>query len=671
MVTPPTLIPTWRKVLKEAELPEAVVIIDFEQYFTTEYSLRKISTWEYVTDERYEELGRSIMHIPAGENTGKIEWSWGDDPSPLIWLQAEYGQDLQGCTVVAHNLAYDGLILYHKYGIKIPHAVDILGLARHDNSQAANDLDSIAKRLGFPPKGKTSEFKDLRRADFFDGAEPNEQGRALGEYANRDVEIEEKAFKHYLTRWSNPRTEAQLMRHTLEMFWNPVLNVDYAAAAEIKPQMQTLLQDAIAASGHTKTEISGNNSFRDLVLFAVERAGDDPAEYVKYGKPKKDGSPNPLLAAAKSDPAREKMLNHPSEEVRNLMAARVAIKSWPNHIKRIDRIVGMSNAAGGLLPVPLKYHGAHTGRWSGGEKINLQNLGSRGDPLITRVRNMLIAPPGHKLVVVDASAIEARVLAWLAGQDDLVQRFREGADVYCEFAARVLGRPVQKAQDNDPGPIAKWRTWARNSVGKVGILGCGYGMGGDKTEAYSGYTITNETAHAIVRAYRSTNPRIVKFWHSLERRFKAAARHGEPGTLLHGVRIYKDGDDTCMRLPSGRIMRYHDLRVRVNGKYSDLVIPNPDRKGAPTYTWGGTLAENITQAVARDILAEAVLATEQKGYRVAHHCHDEIIACVPEARAVQALNDIADILSEPPAWAAGCPLDADRKPKQIMQRYDK
>lgn len=668
MTTPPTLIPAWRKVLKETGLPDAVVIIDFEQYFTTEYSLRKMSTWEYVTDERYEELGRSILHIPLGENTGQIKWSWGHDRTPITALQMRYGQDLEGCTVVAQNLAYDGLVLYLKYGIKIPHAIDILGLARHDNSQADNSLDAIAKRLGFPPKGKTSEFKDLRLTDFFDGCTPNELGRKLEAYADRDVEIEEKAFKYYLCKWSNVRVEAQLMRHTLGMFWEPRLAVDYAAAADIKPLMQAELDEAIEASGHTRAEISGTNSFRTIMLAKVETAGDDPDKYIKYGKPKKDGTPNPLLAAAKSDDARDLMLTHPDPDIRSFMAARVAVKSWPNHIKRIDRIIGMSQAADGLMPVPLKYHGAHTGRWSGSEKVNLQNLGSRGDPLVTRIRNILIAPPGHKLVVVDASAIEAHVLAWLAGQWDLCERFAQGADVYCEFAAKVLGKPVQKPRDDDPKPVAKWRKWARNAIGKVGVLGCGYGMGGDKTESYAGGGIDNETAHLIVRVYRAANPKIVKYWYALERKFKAAAKHGEPSTLLHGVRIYKDGDDTCMRLPSGRVMRYHNLKVKTDGKHTNLVIPHPDGRGKPTYTWGGTLAENITQAVSRDILAEGVIETERRGHRVVHHCHDEIIACVPEARAQLALDDIIEILATPPAWAPGCPLDAEGA---IMDRYDK
>jgi len=671
---PPTLSPAWRNTLREAGLPEAVVVIDFENYFTTEYSIRKMSAWEYVTHAEYEELGRSIKHVPAEEITGSTEWSWGDDADPIRKLQALYGKDLEGCTVVAQNLAYDGLILYLKYKIKIPNAVDILGLARHYNSQANNGLDALSKRNNLPPKGKTSDFKDqhlgeFRDPDLYGGYVANEAGEKLRDYANRDADNEWDLFCRYMPTLSNPKTEIELMRHTLGLYWEPKLTVNREEGERIRVIMAKELDDAIALAGHPRKIISSNNAFRDLILGAIEASGDNPKLYTKLGKQnKKTGNYPILLASAQTDDQREKMVGHFDPTVRNLINARIAIKSWPNHIKRIESIKSMSAAAGGLMPVPLKYHGAHTGRWSGYDGVNLQNLGSRGAEVVIRIRGMLEAPEGYKLVVVDAAAIEPRVLAWLADQFDLVERFEQNADVYSEFAESLLNRPVQKPREDDPKPVADWRKWARNGVGKVGILGLGYGMGAKKAVGYAAGAIDLEMAKKMVQLYRSKNSRIVRYWGELERKFKAAAKYGEPSSLSQGVRIYKEGSDVLMRLPSGRVLRYENIHVVTDGRNTSLVIPAPDGRGTRTHTWGGTLAENITQAVSRDLLAEAILATENVGYRVVLHCHDEIVACVPDQIAEQALKDIIGILSLRPEWAAGCPLDAEGS---IMERYGK
>src|SRR5690606_634105 len=226
-------------------------------------------------------------------------------------------------------------------------------------------------------------------------AEIREKWAAMVAYATHDAESEWQLFVRLMPRLSNAAVEARLMQHTLELFWKPQLMVDDAAAEELQGKMRCRIQDAVKVTGATEDEISGNNSFGALLGAALEEADDSITNYQKQGKR------GPLLAIAKDDEELEFLKTHRSERVRQLMAARTAVKSWPLHIARVERIRRQARANGGLLSVPLKYCGAHTGRWSGGEKINLQNLGSRGDPLVAEIRHLLMAPPGHSLVIVD------------------------------------------------------------------------------------------------------------------------------------------------------------------------------------------------------------------------------------------------------------------------------
>ncbi|KKK72583.1 hypothetical protein LCGC14_2902410, partial [marine sediment metagenome] len=207
----------------------------------------------------------------------------------------------------------------------------------------------------------------------------------------------------------------------------------------------------------------------------------------KPGKPGKNmvkllGKVGVIPALAKTDEGFKQLLNHKDENIRNLMKAKIAIKSWPNWIKRVNSLVAQCKTSGDKLRVPLKFYAAHTGRWGGGEKINIQNLGGRGrgtalHPLIGQVRNLLIAPDGYKLVIADSAQIEARLLAWLAGQDDLLQDFREGKSPYCSLATELFDEEVWKPTDEEKKTPEGKIMAVRYGFGKDGILGCGYGMG--------------------------------------------------------------------------------------------------------------------------------------------------------------------------------------------------
>ena len=603
--------PEWRARLREAGYPTDVVVLDFENYFDDELNMRKISTIEYIMDPRFENLCLSVLEMrqPFADYEQQTH-SWvGEDGvrEVLSHLQREYGENLERCTVVAQNARYDGAILSFRFGIHPPHFIDELGLARHWNSRTKNDLDSLTKRYELPEKGDTSEFKEATFKRRF----KRKKGRGRGpkmpvmlpvlddeklgrliDYANNDVMREWELFTILLPKLSDPSEELRVMQHTLELFWKPCLKVDYAKGEELKAKMDAAIDEAIEDVANritteqiTRKKISGDTSFERILAEALRNAGDNDANYRKPAKNKKGWK----LAIAKDDPEREQLETHSDDIVKSLMTARSAVKSWPLHIKRIDRIMAQAKAGGGYLPVPLKYCGAHTGRWSGGEKINLQNLGSRGHELVNAVREMLIAPEGHELVIADASQIEARVLAWFAGQDDLLQKFENDEEIYCGFASRVVGWHVRKPKKGGIKAIEDRYKWARNSVGKVGVLGCGYGMGAAKAQGYAGGEIDFETAERVVKLYRQENDKIVNFWHDIERAFIYTAKYKRPCKMSKLEFHTADDCDVIITLPKGRELKYHKVQIKP-GKFDQPSIRlwnNQEKKWA--HVWGGHL----------------------------------------------------------------------------------
>lgn len=673
--------PAWRGILRRCGYPTDVVLIDFETLRTTDYSLSKLSTVEYVQDARYEEIAKSILHVRQPFQPIEPNCWRGDDATYIRYLQCEYGTNLEGCTVVAQNLSFDGLILALKYGINPPHSIDILGLARHENARAKNDLGTLAERFGLPPKGKTVEFKDIHLSrKVIPGSPPKmlwpaitpEQWGAMVAYANRDVEIEWGVFTRLLPRLSRPEFELRVMQHTLEMFWKPSFTVNATRAEEMKGKMRAEIDGAIAVTGVTKEEISGNNSFAALLGGALTEAGDDVTKYQKQGKPGKDGKPKALLAIAKDDEELDELKKHPSERVRQLMGARIAVKSWPLHIGRVESLVNQANARGGMLGVPLKYHGAHTGRWAGSDDINLQNLPSRSESeLLNSIRTLLEAPPGHELVIVDQSQIEARVLAWIAGQEDLCQLFRDGSEIYCVYASKMVKRPLRKPKKSDPPALYKYLKRMRD-MGKVQVLGGGYGMGWAECIRFALATykmeLTEAEARNLIKTYRDANPKITGFWGAIERAFKQTARYHHY-TDVNGIMIHHEetGDLTVITLPNGRTLKYAGVKVSYDGMREQMWMLHP-MTHKKIFLWGGTLTENVVQAMARDILAEWIMNTEDAGHHVALTVHDEIVGVVPEGEGQAALEEIIRIGSVSPAWAPDCPLGAEGK---VSKRYEK
>jgi DNA polymerase len=677
--------PAWVEILNRCGYPLDVVVIDFETYFDDSYGMGSsesaLSTIEYVQDKRFEILGCAFTPMdgltPFTDYEYHTQFQIGEKnvASFLKYLQNEYGPNLEHCTVVMQNAQFDAAILSRKFNIHPPHLIDVLGLARHWNSRQKHGLDTLAKQFELPLKGDTEQFsgctfrkrmfipKSRKRGPKMPVQRPlmtDEQVTALSTYASNDAMREWELFTLLLPRLSNPQRELQIMQHTLELFTKPVLRVDFAKGEELIQQFREQINQALEVVGATAEEISGTISFERLLLNALEAVQDHPQKYYKVGKS------GYILALAQDDPETELLLHHSSERVRNLMLARQAVKSWPLHIKRVERIMRMAKADGGRLPVPLKYCGAHTGRWSGGEKINLQNLPKDG--LVALIRHLLIAPEGNILVIADASAIEARVLAWIAGQWDLVDRFAAGEEIYCGFASKVLGRPIRKPRNTDLPAVAERLKWARNAIGKVGILGCGYGMGAAKIVDYAGGAVDADMAERIKTTYRTENKIIVQFWRDVEKAFLYTAKYQRPTVMPRGLRFDSTSDcDVMITLPNGRELKYVRVKVVPDDRCDKLEVYN-ELEHKWEHLWGGTITENIVQAISRDVLIEAGLRCEEQGQHIALHVHDELVGVAPVEEGDAALKAAIAELSRVPDWAPRMPLNAEG---YLSERYKK
>jgi len=254
--------------------------------------------------------------------------------------------------------------------------------------------------------------------------------------------------------------------------------------------------------------------------------------------------------------------------------------------------------------------------------------------------------------------IEARVLAWLAGQDDLVEAFREGHDVYSSFASEVTNEPVRKPETNDPLEVAT-RLKALRQLGKQAILGLGYQMGANRFweqiqknpllgQLIAAGQLNEHNATVIVKTYRDRYPRIPALWKTAQCAFRFAFNAGDYHMPM--LVFVRRGSDVLITLPSGRQLAYLGVEPVSGG---GLVYD--DRKSI----YGGRIVENLVQAIARDILVEAVLALEEQGFRIVFHVHDEVVIEVPTDQAQQALDAALAALRQAPDWAPGLPLDAE------------
>ena len=635
----------YKKILEEIGYPTDIVCLDFESYFTTPYSLLKIQTIEFIRDPLF-----CLTGLGVGTPGSK---PWFVEPSFLKAYFQHLHQDQHRYTFIVHNARFDITVMQEKFGWVPDYILDTKDLASHYDSKMSHKVSYLAKFFGLKHKGDTLRFKGY----YWETMSPEMQDEFV-EYTLGDVEIELQLFEILVEKLSNPRFEARVMRHTLDMWLHRRFRIDTELAKQLLKEMTEIFDGMVKKSGRTIKELR-SAKFKGLIAAELNPGEEIP---MKWNKPTKGKPKKRIPAFAKVDDGCTWLRAHPNEAVRNLIEARLAAYSWNTHIKRVKKLLSQSQW-GRLLRVPLNYYGCHTGRYSGGEKINLQNLGSRTAELLVRmVRKLLQALDGHVLGITDSVQIEARVLAWLSGCKTLLDGFANGEDVYCDFAEGMFHcTGLRKARKTDPKPIAEYFS-VRRDFGKQNILGNGYGMGRERayvaclaTPSLRPLIISGQLTKQFVKRsidkYRKDYLEIPAYWKAVENAFRQCIRfpHLEPVVGCCTFRCVNR--EVQITLPSGRVLYYRECKVGLDNtiRYSEGKL------------WGGVITENIDQAISRDLLCWWVLQAEDAGLVSALHVHDENVTMLKIETAEADLKVQADIMCSLPDWAEGLPVDVDAK----------
>ncbi len=613
-----------------------LITLDFETFYDNKIKLgfKYQTTEEYVRDPKFEVIGVGVQ-----VDDGQPVWFSGTHEQIKVWFNQF---DWANSAVLCHNTLFDGCILSWCFDIKPAFLLDTLSMARALHGvEAGGSLAKLAERYQLGKKGEeVIAAEGKRRVDFA----PDELAR-YGEYCKNDVDLTFRLFQELSSAF--PEEEFDLIDMTLRMFTEPVFEVDDALLqnrlTEVQQEKSDLLKGLMEklkcdTEEAVRKKLASNKQFAAILL---ENGIEPPMKVSKTtGKD--------TYALAKNDEGFLALTEMEEPFIQQLCGVRLGTKSTIEE-SRIQRFIDIGKRNSGLLPIPLKYYGAHTGRWAGFDKVNFQNLPSR-DKKKKALKNAVMAPEGHIVINCDSSQIEARILVWLAGQDDVVEQFRKGEDVYSIFASEIYDRPISKAN-----PVERF-------VGKTCILGLGYGTGALKLQhtlktTPPGAVVDEEESKRIVGVYRAKNHAVIDLWREGDEAIATMADWGNAKPFYYGQHhclvIEKEG----IRLPNGLYIRYPGLKYdtsEAKGKYVYF-----SRKG-PVSLWGGTLVENVVQALARIVVGQQMLQIRSR-YPVKLTVHDAAVVVVPEAQKDEALAYIVERMSEPPAWARGLPVSCEAK----------
>ena len=594
-----------------------IITLDFETFYSKEFGFSKLTTEEYVRDARFETIGVSVK-----VEDGPTEWCSGTKSKIKKFLDRF---EWSNAIAVAHNAKFDMAILNWHFDIRPKRIADTLSMARAvHGTEVGGSLAVLATHHKLGVKGtEVVNALGKRRVDF-----SKEELARYGEYCCNDTDLTYSLFR--VLAQGFPLNELKLIDLTIRMFTEPVLELDVEALRVHLSVVQKYKTSLLSDIDVSKEDIMSNPKFALL----LQRYGITPPKKISPTTGKE------TYAFARSDQEFIALQEHPNLQVQAIMAARLGLRSTLEET-RTERFIGV--ASRGKLPIPLRYYAAHTGRWGGDDKLNLQNL-----PRAAELKKCIMAPQGHVLIDSDSSQIEARTLAWLSGQDDLVGAFERGEDVYKSMASSIYGKPQED--------IAK----PERFVGKTTILGCGYGMGAERfKDQLANFGVAVE-CQRVIDIYRATYPCIPALWKQAQD-FVLPAILGNQTTEFGIAGVLAVEGEKGIRLPNGLYLNYPNLRwieVKPGERPQYVYDQKRGRAVLPTKIYGGKVVENVCQALARIVIGEQMLTVARK-YKVAMTVHDAITCVVPEEEAENGKEFIELCMRLRPAWALGLPLNCE------------
>lgn len=590
-----------------------LVTLDFETYYDTKVSLTKLTTMDYVRHEKFKVWGVGIKI-----DHDDTEWYGEDEAEAAI-----HDIDWSEATVVCHNTPFDGYILTRYYGVIPKYYIDTAAMNRGLFPGQSARLKDCAIRA-FPNDATMRKGEELADAKGIYDLDP-ELEEAIAGYCIQDVDLTYAIYNQLVDRM--PQSEMDIIDMTCRMFCEPKLTVDREALIKFRDDQIATSEAAIAASGIDRKVLSSNQQFSQY----IKDMGLVPPTKVSPTTGKT------IPALGKNDKAFTQMQKMYPEH-QHIWDARKAVKSRINET-RAQRFIDATHDDG-TISVPLRYYAAHTGRFGGTEKINMQNM-----PRNSELRKALYAPKGQLVFVADLSNIEARMLAWLADEQDLLQQFRNGEDIYSNLASKIYDTPINKHDH----PTERF-------VGKTAVLGLGYGMGAKKFQATleagamgPPMKFSAQEAQDVVNTYRNTYPGIQNLWTKLELKL---ANTVNPALSEEWGCLYFDKHK--IHLPNGMALHYNNL------DYDDGTLTYETR--IKETTWGGRIVENVVQALSRIIVTDAMLRIEKDttlDAQVVLTVHDEIVLISQANNPDATMDKLIAHMCTPPSWAEDIPLDAE------------
>jgi len=590
-----------------------LLTVDFETYYDRDFSLSKLTTEEYVRSDSFEVIGVSVK-----VNEDPAQWFSGTHQQTAQWLgQFDWGSSL----VLAHNTMFDSAILSWRFGIIPLGWLDTMSMAQAIvPATQSKSLANLAVYYEVGVKG-TEVINALgkRRIDF-----TSQELARYGDYCVNDTELTYTLFNKLLDGF--PQQELKLIDLTIRMFAEPVLEVDTELLIEHLKGIREFKDKLLDASGLDTDTLMSNNKFADW----LRSRGVEPPTKISPTTGRE------ALAFSKTDKDFLALQDHEDVIIQTAVAARLGVKSTLEET-RTERFIGIGSR--GRLPVPLKYYAAHTGRWGGADSLNLQNLPSRTGS--SSLKKSIVAPQGFVIIDADSAQIEARMLAWLSGQNDLVEQFTVGEDVYRLMASAIYSKDVSDITKDE------------RFIGKTVVLGCGYGMGAEKFKnmlSLQKVSMDKSEAERIISIYREKNFKIKQLWGQGQNALRFILQKRNAPIGQHDVVRVMDGG---LLLPSGITMRYTNLR---NDKDDGFMYDA--RKNEVVRIYGGKVIENIVQALARIVIGHQMLKIAER-YKVVLTVHDAVACIAPETEVLEAKRYVEECMRSAPEWAVGLPLNCE------------